>query len=152
MLPEQPTHPAHSGQGVIFSLEVDDADGACAHAQEHKCRNVLALRSENREQPHFSIQDPNGVHLAQRGLSGWGPGHPRRRKHTAKARFMNSRWTDLKNTGKQTARRLQEAGIHSEEALRTVEALGAHARIPRRYPDESLPICYDLYAFVADKG
>jgi DNA transformation protein len=65
---------------------------------------------------------------------------------------MNSRWTDLKNTGKQTTRRLQEAGIHSEEALRTEGALGAHARIRRRYPDESLPICYGLYAFVADKG
>ena len=68
LLPDQPTQPPifqqpYSGSGVIFSLEVDDADAAYATAQAMWLKIVLELRSEEWGQRHFSIEDPNGVHL-----------------------------------------------------------------------------------------
>jgi catechol 2,3-dioxygenase-like lactoylglutathione lyase family enzyme len=68
MLPEQPTQPAifkksHSGEGVIFSLEVEDADAAFATAKSKLLNIALELRSEDWGQRHFCIQDPNGVYL-----------------------------------------------------------------------------------------
>ena len=68
MRPDQPTqpdifHPQFPGQGVIFSLEVDDVDDAFSQAQKHKFDIVLELRSEDWGQRHFSIRDPNGVYL-----------------------------------------------------------------------------------------
>lgn len=68
MLPEQPTQPPifqkpYYGEGVIFSLEVDDADAAFAVAKSKSLNIVLELRSEDWGQRHFCIQDPNGVHL-----------------------------------------------------------------------------------------
>ncbi|QKT03573.1 VOC family protein [Ectothiorhodospiraceae bacterium 2226] len=68
LLPEQPTQPpifhtAYSGNGAIFSLEVDDAEAAYAYAQEAGLNIVLALRSEDWGQRHFCARDPNGVHL-----------------------------------------------------------------------------------------
>ena len=68
LLPNQPTQPpifqrAYSGEGVIFSLEVDDADAAFAAAKSRSLSIVLELRSEDWGQRHFCIRDPNGVHL-----------------------------------------------------------------------------------------
>lgn len=68
MLPDQPTqpalfHPAYEGRGVIFSLEVTDVDAAYAEAREHSLKIVLELRSEDWGQRHFSLEDPNGLHL-----------------------------------------------------------------------------------------
>ena len=68
MLPDQPTQPpifhqAYPGEGVIFSLEVDDADSAFAVAKSKSLNIVLELRSEDWGQRHFCIQDPNGVYL-----------------------------------------------------------------------------------------
>ena len=68
LLPEQPTQPPifqhlYSGSGVIFSLEVDDADAAFATAQSKSLNIVLELRSEDWGQRHFCIEDPNGIHL-----------------------------------------------------------------------------------------
>jgi catechol 2,3-dioxygenase-like lactoylglutathione lyase family enzyme len=68
MLPDQPTQPPmfqkpHAAEGVIFSLEVEDADAAYAAAKSKSLKIVLALRSEDWGQRHFCIQDPNGVHL-----------------------------------------------------------------------------------------
>ena len=68
MLPELPNQPPifqkpYCGEGVIFSLEVDDADAAFAAAKEKSLNIVLELRSEDWGQRHFCIQDPNGVHL-----------------------------------------------------------------------------------------
>lgn len=68
MLPDQPTQPPifqkpHAGEGVIFSLEVEDADAAYAAAKSKSLTIVLELRSEDWGQRHFCIQDPNGVHL-----------------------------------------------------------------------------------------
>ncbi len=69
MLPAQPTQPsifhkAHVGEGVIFSLEVDDADSAFETAKSKSLDIVLELRSEDWGQRHFCIQDPNGVYLS----------------------------------------------------------------------------------------
>ncbi|MBC8090145.1 MAG: VOC family protein [Phycisphaerae bacterium] len=68
LLPDQPTQPpifrkAYAGEGAIFSLEVDDADAAFAAAQSSALEVVLELRSEDWGQRHFSLRDPNGVHL-----------------------------------------------------------------------------------------
>lgn len=68
MLPDQPTQPPmfrkpHSGEGVIFSLEVEDADAAFAVAKSKSLNIALELRSEDWGQRHFCIQDPNGVYL-----------------------------------------------------------------------------------------
>lgn len=68
MLPNQPTQPplfqdAHIGDGVIFSLEVDDADSAFAEAKKHALDIVVSLRSEEWGQRHFCIKDPNGIYL-----------------------------------------------------------------------------------------
>ena len=68
LLPDQPTQPPifqkpYFGEGVIFSLEVEDADAAFAIATSKSLKVTLELRSEDWGQRHFSIQDPNGVYL-----------------------------------------------------------------------------------------
>lgn len=68
LLPDQPTQPeifhqAYPGNGVIFSLEVDDAAAAFEFAQSRSLKIVLELRSEDWGQRHFCIEDPNGIHL-----------------------------------------------------------------------------------------
>ena len=68
MLPNQPTQPeifhnAHDGNGIILSLEVEDAESAFAEAKEKSLNIVLELRSENWGQYHFCIKDPNGIYL-----------------------------------------------------------------------------------------
>ena len=68
LLPEQPTQPPifqqpYEGQGVIFSLEVDDVDSAFSTALSKSLNVVLELRSEDWGQRHFCIEDPNGIHL-----------------------------------------------------------------------------------------
>ena len=68
LLPDQPTQPPifhkpHPGEGVIFSLEVEDADAAFAMAKSKSLKILLELRSEDWGQRHFCIQDPNGLYL-----------------------------------------------------------------------------------------
>jgi catechol 2,3-dioxygenase-like lactoylglutathione lyase family enzyme len=68
LLPDQHTQPQifqkpYSGEGVIFSLEVEDADSAFAFAQSKSLDIVLELQSEDWGQRHFCLQDPNGVYL-----------------------------------------------------------------------------------------
>ncbi len=68
LLPNQPTQPpvfqgAYNGEGVIFSLEVDDADAAYESAQSRSLDIVFELRSEDWGQRHFCLRDPNGVHI-----------------------------------------------------------------------------------------
>ena len=68
MLPEQTTQPRifhkrHNGEGVILSLEVNDADSAYSLAKEGSLNIVLELRSEEWGQRHFSLEDPNGVYV-----------------------------------------------------------------------------------------
>ena len=68
LLPYQPTQPPifqkpYIGEGVIFSLEVEDADSAFEVAKSKSLDIVLELRSEDWGQRHFCIQDPNGVYL-----------------------------------------------------------------------------------------
>ena len=68
LLPDQPSQPSifqkpYIGEGVIFSLEVEDADTAFAAAKSRSLNIVLELRSEDWGQRHFCIQDPNGIYL-----------------------------------------------------------------------------------------
>jgi len=51
------------GEGVIFSLEVEDVDSAFAIAKSKSLNITLELRSEDWGQRHFCIQDPNGIYL-----------------------------------------------------------------------------------------
>ncbi len=68
MLPNQPTQPdifhkTYSGDGIIFSLEVNDVDSAYSYAKDNFLNVVLELRSEEWGQRHFSLEDPNGVYI-----------------------------------------------------------------------------------------
>jgi catechol 2,3-dioxygenase-like lactoylglutathione lyase family enzyme len=68
LLPDQPNQPPifqkrYLGEGVIFSLEVEDADAAFTAAKSKSQNIVLELRSEDWGQRHFCIQDPNGIYL-----------------------------------------------------------------------------------------
>ena len=68
MLPNQPTQPDifqgdYSGEGVIFSLEVDSADKAYSYATSQDLEVALDLRSEEWGQKHFCLKDPNGIYL-----------------------------------------------------------------------------------------
>lgn len=68
MLPNQPTQPeifhkSCDGNGVIFSLEVEDVDSAYSEAQGKKLNVVIELRSEDWGQRHFCVKDPNGLYL-----------------------------------------------------------------------------------------
>ncbi|WKD50291.1 VOC family protein [Microbulbifer spongiae] len=68
MLPDQPTQPnmfhkAYNGNGVIFSLEVEDADSAFAAAKQCALDIVLEIRSEDWGQRHFCVKDVNGIYL-----------------------------------------------------------------------------------------
>ena len=68
LLPDQPTQPpifqkSYIGEGVIFSLEVEDADTAFEIAKSKSLDIVFELRSEDWGQRHFCIRDPNGVYL-----------------------------------------------------------------------------------------
>ena len=68
LLPDQPTQPdefqqPYGGNGVIFSMEVDDADSAFTEVKEKSLDVILELRSEDWGQRHFCIKDPNGVYL-----------------------------------------------------------------------------------------
>ena len=64
-LPEQPElfRKRYDGNGVIFSLEVEDADSAYSEAKEKSLNIILDLRSEDWGQRHFCVEDPNGLYL-----------------------------------------------------------------------------------------
>ena len=68
MLANQPTQPdifqgVYSGEGVIFSLEVDSADKAYSYATSQDLEVALDLRSEEWGQKLFCLKDPNGIYL-----------------------------------------------------------------------------------------
>ncbi len=54
---------------------------------------------------------------------------------------------ELKNIGRKIASLLNEAGIHSEQELRSVGPVEVHKKIRENHPDETLPLCYYLYSF-----
>lgn len=55
--------------------------------------------------------------------------------------------TELKNIGKKIASRLAQVGIKTESDLRRVGAVAAYQLIRKKYPNETLPLCYYLYSF-----
>ncbi len=60
---------------------------------------------------------------------------------------QNRELTELKNIGKKIAGRLNEVGIFSEDELSVVGAVEAHGMIKKKYPNETIPVCYYLYSF-----
>jgi len=68
LLPNQATQPeifhkSYNGTGVIFSVEVDDADLAYNEAKDKDLNIVLDIRSEEWGQRHFCIRDPNNIYI-----------------------------------------------------------------------------------------
>ena len=68
LLPNQPSQPdifhqSYNGNGVIFSLEVNDADSVYSYAKKQSLDIILELRSEEWGQRHFSLKDPNGIYI-----------------------------------------------------------------------------------------
>lgn len=66
--PDHPTQPAifhkpYSGEGALFSLEVEDVDKAYAYAKDKSLDIALELISEDWGQKHFCVKDPNGLIL-----------------------------------------------------------------------------------------
>jgi DNA transformation protein and related proteins len=55
--------------------------------------------------------------------------------------------TELKNIGEKIASRLILVGIETETDLRRVGAVAAYQLIRKKYPNETLPLCYYLYSF-----
>ena len=66
-----------------------------------------------------------------------------------KTMLRNRPVAELKNIGKKIAERLNEVGIFTENDLRTAGAVKVHQLIKKKYPEESLPLCYYLYSFEA---
>ncbi|WP_070971972.1 VOC family protein [Vibrio sonorensis] len=68
MLPNQPTQPnffqaKHTGDGVIYSIDVEDAKLAYQYATKNDLNIQLTLRDEDWGQRHFVVQDPNGLYV-----------------------------------------------------------------------------------------
>jgi DNA transformation protein len=60
---------------------------------------------------------------------------------------QNRKLTELKNIGKKIAGRLNEVGIFSEDELSVIGAVEAHDMIKKKYPNETISVCYYLYSF-----
>ncbi len=52
----------------------------------------------------------------------------------------------LKNIGPTIERRLNEVGIYAKQQLVEVGAVKAYQMICRKYPNQTLPVCYYLYS------
>ena len=68
MLPDQPSQPevfhaSFDGKGVIFSIEVEDAEKAYEEASAKSLDISLELIKEDWGQYHFCVKDPNGLYI-----------------------------------------------------------------------------------------
>ena len=54
-------HPAYTGQGLIFQLEVDDVDAEYSRLQQEGVPIALPIKDEPVNGRHFTITDPNGI-------------------------------------------------------------------------------------------
>ena len=66
MVPNHPSQPerlhcCYSGDGAVFSLEVDDADEAYACTKSEGLTIVEDIKTEEWGQRHFILSDPNRV-------------------------------------------------------------------------------------------
>jgi DNA transformation protein and related proteins len=55
--------------------------------------------------------------------------------------------TELKNIGDKIASRLVVVGIETESDLQRIGAVGAYQLLRKKYPNETLHLCYYLYSF-----
>lgn len=56
-------HGAYAGNGVVYSLEVDDATAEYERLQGLGATFLLELKDEEWGQRHFMMQDPSGVSI-----------------------------------------------------------------------------------------
>lgn len=66
LVPNHPTQPEclHSpcsGEGIVFSLEVDNADSAYKEVQDRRLKILQEIKTEDWGQRHFILEDPNGI-------------------------------------------------------------------------------------------
>lgn len=54
-------HPAYTGHGLIFQMEVDDVDAEYSRLQQEDLSITLPLKEEPVNGRHFTITDPNGI-------------------------------------------------------------------------------------------
>ena len=54
-------HPEFSGKGIIFQMEIDNAEAGYHRVKTLKIPIVLELVTEPVNGTHFTIQDPNGI-------------------------------------------------------------------------------------------
>ena len=59
----------------------------------------------------------------------------------------NRELTELINIGPKIASRLKQVGLHREADLRRAGPVKAHRLLADAFPEETLPVCYYLYAF-----
>jgi len=66
LLPNHPTqhpffHPPYLGQGMFFTIEVNDVDAIYAALKEKGVPIKIDIRDEPWGDRHFAIEDPNGI-------------------------------------------------------------------------------------------
>lgn len=54
-------HPSYQGQGIIWQIEVDDAEEEYTRLQQEDVHIALELKDEPVNGKHFTITDPNGI-------------------------------------------------------------------------------------------
>ena len=54
-------HPSYTGNGVYFTVEVDDVDALYRRVKQHGVSIAVELRDEPWGDRHFAILDPNGI-------------------------------------------------------------------------------------------
>lgn len=66
LLPNHPSqqpffHAAYSGEGMYFTIEVEDVDAFYALIKEKDIEIKIPIRDEPWGDRHFALQDPNGI-------------------------------------------------------------------------------------------
>lgn len=56
-------HAAFGGKGIVYSLEVEDAEAEWKRLEDKKLDVVVELRDEEWGQRHFILRDPSGVYV-----------------------------------------------------------------------------------------
>ena len=56
-------HNSYSGNGIVYSLEIDDAKAEYNRLKELGATFVLGLKDEEWGQRHFMMKDPSGMYI-----------------------------------------------------------------------------------------
>ena len=56
-------HPGFTGQGIVLSVEVEDAASEWERLKDKGLKVIVDLRDEEWGQRHFILEDPAGVYV-----------------------------------------------------------------------------------------